>query len=131
MTGLLCLRSEILIHECWKCVVDLQVCEHTWGEDTAALGPQPDIILGADVVYQQEHFDALASSILALSAPHTLTFLSYRLRGEMVGRVCHTVSQGMHGHIPVQRCCIKWRSICSLPEAEMCLPPLHNQGQVA
>ena len=60
----------------------LQVICHCWGDDVAALLPAPDIITGADIVYQQEHFDALITTLQDLAAPHTLIFLAYKLRGE-------------------------------------------------
>lgn len=60
----------------------VQIIDHAWGSNTNALGVQPDIIIGSDIVYQQEHFDGLIGSLWALSLPHTLTFLSFRLRGK-------------------------------------------------
>ena len=54
---------------------------YAWGEDAGRLPQSPDVITGADVVYEQEHFPALISSLRMLSAPHTVIFLSYRLRG--------------------------------------------------
>ncbi|KAK9815052.1 hypothetical protein WJX73_005953 [Symbiochloris irregularis] len=57
------------------------VCKYTWGDEVKPLGPQPDLIIGSDVVYQQEYFDDLIDTIWRLSAPHTLTFLAYRVRG--------------------------------------------------
>lgn len=58
-----------------------QVKQYTWGDDVAALSVCPDLITGADIVYQEEHFEALLTSLGQLAAPHTLIFLSYRLRG--------------------------------------------------
>ena len=58
-----------------------QVFEYAWGSNAAVLGPLPDVITGADIVYEEEHFAALLDSIQALSAPHTLTYLAFRLRG--------------------------------------------------
>ena len=48
----------------------------------APLGPQPDLITGADVLYEEAHFPALLATIAALSAPHTLTYLAFRTRGD-------------------------------------------------
>ena len=60
----------------------LQVVAHCWGEDVTPLMPPPDLITGADVVYQQEHFDALISTLQDLAAPHTVIYLAFKLRGE-------------------------------------------------
>ena len=61
----------------------MQVIAHCWGEDVAPLMPPPDLIIGADVVYQQEHFDSLISTLQHLAAPHTLVYLAFKLRGEL------------------------------------------------
>ena len=61
--------------------IEVQVTEHRWGTDVEALQPQPDLITCADVVYQPEYFEDLAASIAALSAPHTVTYVSFRHRG--------------------------------------------------
>lgn len=58
-----------------------QVREYAWGSQLHELQMQPDVIIGADVVYQQEHFDALITSLWDLCAAHTVAFISYRLRG--------------------------------------------------
>ncbi|KAK9829400.1 hypothetical protein WJX72_005603 [[Myrmecia] bisecta] len=58
-----------------------QVVDYAWGESLAPLGPKPDLITGADVVYQQEHFEALTDTICRLSDSHTLTYLAFRKRG--------------------------------------------------
>ena len=54
---------------------------HTWGEPSERLPQAPDVIVGADVVYEQEHYAALVSTLHMLAAPHTVVYLSYRLRG--------------------------------------------------
>jgi predicted nicotinamide N-methyase len=58
-----------------------QVVDYAWSEDVDALPGAPDIITGADVVYQQEHFAALLKTLQRLAAPHTLIYLAFRLRG--------------------------------------------------
>ena len=68
-----------------ECV--MQVVEHCWGEDITPLLPAPDLITGADVVYQQEHFDALVTTLQQLAAPHTLIYLAFKLRGECVNNL--------------------------------------------
>lgn len=45
--------------------------------------PSPDLITGADVVYQQEHFDALITTLQDLAAAHTLIYLAFKIRGEL------------------------------------------------
>ncbi len=60
---------------------DVQVMPYAWGEDIERLLQAPDVIIGADVVYEQEHYAALVSSLHMLAAPHTVIYLSYRLRG--------------------------------------------------
>ncbi len=69
-------------HLCNACA---QVMPYAWGEDAGRLPQAPDVITGADVVYEQEHFPALISSLRMLAAPHTVIFLSYRLRGTQHG----------------------------------------------
>ena len=64
-----------------------QVVPYAWGDDVGRLPQAPDVITGADVVYEQEHFPALISSLCRLAAPHTVIFLSYRLRGTQHGKV--------------------------------------------
>ena len=59
----------------------MQVLEHAWGTDVAPLGQLPDLITGADIVYQEEHFPALLQTLESLAAPHTLIYLAFRLRG--------------------------------------------------
>lgn len=54
---------------------------YAWGEPSGCLPQAPDVITGADVVYEQEHYAALVSTLHMLAAPHTVVFLSYRLRG--------------------------------------------------
>lgn len=41
-----------------------------------------DVVTAADVVYQPEQYAALAATLQALAAPHTLVYLSYKRRGE-------------------------------------------------
>ena len=59
----------------------MQVVVHQWGNDVKDLLPAPDIITGADIVYQQEHFAALIQTLQDLAAPHTLIYLAFKLRG--------------------------------------------------
>ena len=61
----------------------LQVVVHCWGQDVKDLMPSPDVITGADVVYQQEHFDALVTTLHHLAAPHTLIYLAFKIRGKL------------------------------------------------
>ena len=75
--------------------------DYAWGANALALHPQPDIITGADILYEQQQFPALLESIQALSAPHTLTYLAYRTRG-----VAPVMFEGMRvypGHPAVDR----------------------------
>jgi hypothetical protein len=58
-----------------------QVTDYTWGTEVAGLGEPPDLITGADIVYQQEHFPALVQTLDTLAAGHTLIYLAFRLRG--------------------------------------------------
>ena len=58
--------------------------DHAWGEDVAALSPQgrpPDVITGADIIYEERHYPALLATLQGLAAPHTLIYLASRLRG--------------------------------------------------
>ena len=70
-------------HQSWWCVA-LQVVAYQWGNDIKELLPGPDLITGADIVYQAEHFAALIKTLQALAAPHTLIYLAYKLRGKAV-----------------------------------------------
>ncbi|KAL0035376.1 hypothetical protein WJX77_003568 [Trebouxia sp. C0004] len=58
-----------------------KVVVHCWGQDVKDLMPSPDVITGADVVYQQEHFDALITTLQDLAAAHTLIYLAFKIRG--------------------------------------------------
>ena len=55
--------------------------DHAWGSPVAPLGAQPDLITGADIVYEERCFGDLVATLRALAAPHTLIVLAYRLRG--------------------------------------------------
>ena len=68
----------------------LQVMPYAWGEPGGCLPQAPDVIAGADVVYEQEHYAALVSSLHTLAAPHTVIYLSSRLRGTARTRHCVT-----------------------------------------
>jgi len=46
-----------------------------------ALGARPDLITGADIVYEERCFAGLVATLRALAAPHTLVVLAFRLRG--------------------------------------------------
>ncbi|KAK9838308.1 hypothetical protein WJX81_003588 [Elliptochloris bilobata] len=59
----------------------MQIVDHAWGSPVAALGPRPDLITGADIVYEERCFEDLVATLRALAAPHTLVVLAYRLRG--------------------------------------------------
>ena len=61
----------------------VQVAEHCWGEDVSHLLPAPDLITGADIVYEHQHFDALIKTLQALAAPHTLIYLAFKWRGKL------------------------------------------------
>ena len=54
--------------------------------------PTPDVITGADVVYQQEHFDALITTLQDLAAAHTLIYLAFKIRGKLqpTAQLCMT-----------------------------------------
>ena len=60
-----------------------QVVAHSWGEDAAALLPAPDLITGADIVYQSHHFAVLIRTLQDLCAPHTIAYLAFKLRGDL------------------------------------------------
>ena len=82
----------------WEAVVTgcvMQVICHCWGDDVTPLLPAPDLITGADIVYQQEHFDALITTLQDLAAPHTLIFLAYKLRGEHSQSCAHLIMASM------------------------------------
>lgn len=71
----------------------LQVVPYAWGGPTSNLPQSPDVITGADVVYEQEHFPALLSALHMLAAPHTVIYLAFRLRGKS--------PQTYHSYMPV------------------------------
>ncbi|BDA43830.1 EEF1A lysine methyltransferase 3 [Coccomyxa sp. Obi] len=75
------LARENVAANCDSPLVRAQVRDYAWGEDVASLPACPDLITGADIVYQSEHFPALLHTLEHLAAPHTLIYLSFRLRG--------------------------------------------------
>jgi len=52
----------------------------SWGSDPAHLSPPFDVILASDVVYHDDLFEVLVSSLRSLSGPNTLLLLSGRER---------------------------------------------------
>lgn len=74
----------------------VQVLEHKWGDEVKSLGPAPDVITGADVMYEREHFPALLKTIQDLSAVHTITLLAFRLRGLLPSSPCTPGSSQGH-----------------------------------
>lgn len=61
-----------------------QVADHVWGADVAPLqcgGRAPDLITGADIVYEAQHFPALLRTLRELAAAHTQIYLAFRVRG--------------------------------------------------
>lgn len=75
------LRAEVVVQSSNSLSDHLQVMPYTWGEPSGRLPQAPDVIIGADVVYEQEQYAALVSTLRMLAAPHTVVYLSYRLRG--------------------------------------------------
>ena len=67
---------------------------HTWGEPGEGLPQAPDVIVGADVVYEQEHYAALVGTLHMLAAPHTVVYLSFRLRGMLMPCMCSVKPAG-------------------------------------
>ena len=69
-----------------------QVVDYAWGSHVAVLGEPPDIITGADIVYQKEFFPQLVHTLESASAPHTIIYLAFRLRGKhaitFAGLIC-------------------------------------------
>lgn len=85
MPHILPLTQRNLLHNMAQCVHSTRVVALPWGPDVEEVIQggewRPDLITGADVVYQRQHFPALLDCITALSAPHTVTFLSFKVRG--------------------------------------------------
>ncbi|EIE25645.1 hypothetical protein COCSUDRAFT_64760 [Coccomyxa subellipsoidea C-169] len=75
------LARENVAANCDSPLIRAQVVDYAWGDDVTALPACPDLITGADIVYQEEHFPPLLQTLKQLAAPHTLIFLSFRLRG--------------------------------------------------
>ncbi|KAG2494446.1 hypothetical protein HYH03_007498 [Edaphochlamys debaryana] len=78
-------------------VVRARVCVYRWGDDPQAAdaggegaqgqagvsplaGFAPDLLTAADVLYHQELLAPLMDSIRILSAPHTLSYIAFRVR---------------------------------------------------
>lgn len=60
------------------------VVDYAWGDDpppSELQQPPPDIITGADLVYDPKQYGALVAALERLAAPHTLVFLAIKLRG--------------------------------------------------
>lgn len=51
----------------------------------AAAAPCFDVIVAADVVYQPESYLALAATLRAVAAPHTLLYIAFKNRGALWG----------------------------------------------
>lgn len=66
---------------CRQCHGPPQVVDYAWGSHVALLGEPPDLITGADIVYQKECFPQLVQTLEEASAPHTVIYLAFRLRG--------------------------------------------------
>jgi hypothetical protein len=48
------------VRHCW------QVVDYAWGEDAGVLLPQgrpPDVITGADIIYEEQHYPALLATL--------------------------------------------------------------------
>ena len=99
--------DELLRHSKSSRTAHAQVVPYAWGEDAGRLPQGPDVITGADVVYEQEHFPALISSLRMLAAPHTVIFLSYRLRGTQHGSLQGACMTGSEGHLGVKLCWVQ------------------------
>lgn len=83
-------------------------------------GPSYDVITAADVVYVPDSYAELASTLRALSAPHTLVFLSFRRRG-VSGRPCHRCSwHGAAGHSVCRRG-LQHAALLQLSQAGLCV----------
>lgn len=81
----------------------IEVVDHAWGSgDTASvLAPLPgqecDVLIGADVTYEEDVIPLLLKSIRALCSPHTVLYLAYKKRGLGEGRVGALLEeQGFH-----------------------------------
>ena len=94
-----------------------QVVDHAWGEDVSVLGRPPDVITGADVIYEEQHYPALLATLGQLAAPHTLILLAFRLRGET------GVNEG-------RPCLLKWYAgLCGVAADAGRLPAVaHSRG---
>ncbi|KAK9832320.1 hypothetical protein WJX74_006168 [Apatococcus lobatus] len=75
------LTRENVEANCEMSSIHAQVLEHCWGDEVKTLGRAPDVITGADVMYEQEHFPALLATLQDLSAVHTVILLAFRMRG--------------------------------------------------
>ncbi|PKA45964.1 hypothetical protein AXF42_Ash019725 [Apostasia shenzhenica] len=62
------------------------VRELIWGDDLEPdlIDPQPDFVLGSDVIYSEESVDDLLHTIRQLSGHHTTVFLAGELRNDAV-----------------------------------------------
>lgn len=75
------LPGQLPAEQLLRCRV--QLAPLPWGSSAVSalqLPAPPDLIVGGDIVYQPEHYEALVDTLQALSAPHTLIFLSYKVR---------------------------------------------------
>ncbi|KAK3279435.1 hypothetical protein CYMTET_12681 [Cymbomonas tetramitiformis] len=71
------LNSKLLSEEAGT----MSVQEHLWGSSTDHFRVPYDMIIGAECLYQPEHFEALLESIQGLSGPNTRIYMSYTDRG--------------------------------------------------
>lgn len=60
--------------ELWreKVLVRPRAVEFFWGNDPSALQPPFDYILGADIVYEVQHFDLLVRALQDVTGPQTV-----------------------------------------------------------
>lgn len=99
-----------------------KVLPHRWGTSaddviTANSGSRPDLITGADIIFDPQYHGDLLLSLRQLSAPHTVTYLAHRLR--------HAVEQGF-----VEKACAHGFAVEVVPDAHLHEDYCHGDYQL-
>lgn len=104
----------------------VEVREHTWGADVAALAPPFDVISACDCMYVAEAIEDLVRSLVALSGPATEVLIAHG-RNRQVRSPRDRLAWGRWMlAAPASRACCRWvlaaaADLCLVGAADLCL----------